>query len=236
MRKLILAMAVLSFGKALAYLPPDLSLRRTELVQILPYAQVARLQNWVPQQSVLLSPAEYLEKLYAQFPDHSLAWTFYASWEYLDLLEKTQQGYDQREDDLARGEELLTAYIERCNAVEGTSAQPLPLQLASPETRPQIEESDDHLRVFRVLPWPERGYTRAQVQELLEAARADLSQVQAQQARLEEARKAFVGRQEAWTAWLTDVAESSRKFTQAQYMKPYNDLLPPPPREPAASP
>lgn len=233
MKKLIWAMAALSFTPVWAYLPPDLSLRRTELVQILPYSQVARLQAWVAEQSVLLSPAEYLEKLYAQFPDHSVAWTFYASWEYLDLLEKTQQGYDQRDDDLARGEELLTSYIERCNEAlraDATPAQPVPLQLAVPGTRPEIEEGDDHLRIFRVLPWPERGYTRGQVLELLEAARADLNQLQTQRTRLEEAKKSFVGRQDVWTAWLTDVAESSQKFTQAQYMKPYDDLLPPAPK------
>jgi len=144
MKKLIWAMAALSFTPVWAYLPPDLSLRRTELVQILPYSQVARLQAWVAEQSVLLSPAEYLEKLYARFPDHSVAWTFYASWEYLDLLEKTQQGYDQRDDDLARGEELLTSYIERCNEAlraDATPAQPVPLRLAVPGLVPRLKRA-----------------------------------------------------------------------------------------------
>ena len=227
---------VLSFALAApvsAYLPPDLSRRRTQLVQLLPFSQVTQLQAWVSQQPVLLSPAEYVEKLRGQFPDTSVAWTFYAGWEYLDLLEHTQQAYDQREDDLARGEELLTKYEERCNdALRGevTPAQPLPLNLAAADSRPQIEESDDHLRVFRVLPWPDRGYTHVQVQQLLEAGRADLAQLRTQRARLEEAKKNFLGHQDTWTAWLMDMAQASEKFTQAQYMKAYADPLPPPPR------
>lgn len=228
---------VLSFALACpasAYLPPDLSQRRTELVQLLPFAQVTQLQAWVSQQSVLLSPAEYLEKLHAQFPDQSVAWTFYAGWEYLDLLEKTQQAYEQREDDLSRAEDLLNKYEERCNdALRGdtTPAQPLSLQIPPAESQPQIEEAEDHLRVFRVLPWPDHGYTRVQVQQLLEAAHADQAQVQSQRVKLEEARKNFIGHQDVWTAWLMDLAQASVKFTQAQYLKAYADPLPVPPTE-----
>ena len=233
---------VLSFalvGPAGAYLPPDLSRRRTELVQLLPFAQVTQLQAWVSQQSVLLSPAEYLDKLHAQFPDQSVAWTFYAGWEYLDLLEKTQQAYEQREDDLNHAEDLLAKYEERCNQAlrgETTPAQPLPLNLAPAESQPQIEETEDHLRVFRVLPWPDQGYTRAQVQQLLEAAHADQEQVDSQRRKLEAARKSFIGHQDLWTAWLTDVARTSAKYTQAQYLKAYGDPLPPPPAEPKGIP
>lgn len=227
---------VLSFalaGPVSAYLPPDLSRLRTELVQLLPFAQVSQLQTWVAQQPMLLSPAEYLDKLRRQFPDTSVAWTFYAGWQYLDLLEQTQQAYDQRDDDLARAEELLSKYEQRCNdALRGevTPAQPLPLALAPAESRPQVEETEGHLRVFRVLPWPDQGYTRAQVQQLLEAGRADLAQVLSQRARLEEAKKNFVGHQDLWTAWLMDMAQASAKFTQAQYLKAYDDPLPPAPR------
>lgn len=230
-------MAALSFallGPASAYLPPDLSQRRTELVQLLPFAQVTQLQTWVAQQSVLFSPAEYMTRLHAQFPDTSVAWTFYAGWQYLDLLEKTQQAYDQRDDDLARAEDLLAQYEERCNEAlrgEVTPAQPVPLQLAPADTRPQVDETEDHLRVFRVLPWPDRSHTRAQVLELLEAGRADLAQVRSQRARLEEAKQNFVGHQDVWTAWLTDMAQASQKFTQAQYLKAYDDPLPPAPSE-----
>ena len=230
------AVGVLSFALAApvnAYLPPDLSRRRTQLVQFLPFAQVTQLQTWVSQQPVLLSPAEYLDKLRVQFPDTSVAWTFYAGWEYLDLLEHTWQAYDQRDDDLTRGEELLTQYEERCNhALRGevTPAQPLPLNLAAAESRPQIEETEDHLRVFRVLPWPDRGYTRAQVQQLLEAGQADLAQLHAQRARLEDAKKNFVAHQDVWTAWLMEMAQASEKFTQAQYLKAYDAPLPPPPK------
>lgn len=236
MKRTLWAMAALSFAllkPAGAYLPPELSRRRTELVQLLPFAQVTQLQSWVQQQPVLLSPADFLERLQAQFSDRSVAWTFYAGWQYLDLLEKTQQAYDQRDDDLARAEELLARYEERCNESlrgEVTPAQPLPLQLSPPDTRPQVEETEDHLRVFRVLPWPDHGYTRPQVQQLLEAGRADLEQVRAQRTRLDEAKKAFVGRQDAWTAWLVDIAQASEKFTQAQYLKAYADPLPEPPR------
>ncbi|MFN8609964.1 MAG: hypothetical protein U0931_20655 [Vulcanimicrobiota bacterium] len=241
MKKLILALAALSFRPVWAYLPPDLSLRRTEVVQLLAYSEVARLQSWVSQQPVLLSPAQFLERLYGQFPDRSVAWTFYAGWEYLDLLEKTRQGYDQRNDDLGRAEDLLTAYIERCNEAlraEVTPARAAGLALAPPASRPQLEETEEHLRVFRVLPWPERGYGRAQVLELLEAARADLDLVQSQRSRLDEAKTAFAGRQDVWTAWLADVAQSTQKFTQAQYLKTYDDPLPPPPAGsgPPASP
>ena len=228
---------VLSFALACpasAYLPPDLSQRRTELVQLLPFAQVTQLQAWVNQQSVLLSPAEYLDNLHGQFPDKSVAWTFYAGWEYLDLLEKTQQAYEQRDDDLARAEDLLAKYEERCNeSLRGdvTPAQPVPLQLAPAQSQPQIEETEDHLRVFRELPWPDRGYTRTQVQQLLEAAHADQAQVRSQRVKLEEAKKNFIGHQDVWTAWLMDMAHSSAKFTQAQYLKAYGDPLPPPPVE-----
>ena len=107
MKRNLWAVAALSFAllrPVYAYLPPDLSQRRTQLVQLLPFAEVTRLQAWLTQQSVLLSPAEYLEKLHSLFRDTSVAWTFYAGWEYLDLLEQTQQAYDQRDDDLARGE------------------------------------------------------------------------------------------------------------------------------------
>ncbi|MBS2039474.1 hypothetical protein JST97_31095 [bacterium] len=238
MKKLIIAWAILSFRPACAYLPPDLSLRRTELVQLLPYGQVAQLQDWVAQLPVLLSPAQFQARLYEKFADRSLAWTFYASWEYLDLLEKTQQGYDQRDDDLARAEDRLTAYIERCNEsmrAEVTPAQPRGLKLDPPEGRPRLEEDEQHLRVFRPLPWPEGGYDRGQIIQLTEAARADLQQVQTQRAKLEDAKQAFVGRQDVWTAWLTDVAQSSQKYTQAQYLKPYDDPLPPAPGEPATA-
>ncbi|MCW5867485.1 MAG: hypothetical protein KIS61_09500 [Candidatus Eremiobacteraeota bacterium] len=229
-------MAALSFAllrPAYPFMPPDLSQRRTQVVQLLPFAQVTQLQTWVWQQPVLLSPADYLEKLRAQFPDTSVAWTFYAGWEYLDLLEKTRQAYDQREEDLAHAEELLTRYEERCHEAlrgEVTPAQPLPLQLAPADSRPQLEESAEHLRVFRVLPWPDRGYTRAQVLQLLEAGRADLAQVYSQRSRLEEAKQKFVGHQDVWTAWLTDLAQASEKFTQAQYLKAYDAPLPPPPK------
>lgn len=239
MKKLIIALAVLSCRPAWGYLPPDLSLRRTELVQILPYAQVAQVQAWVSEQSVLLSPSAFLEKLYAQFPDRSLAWTFYASWEYLDLLEKTQQAYDQRDEDLGRAEDLLTGYIERCNEclrAEVTPAQASPLRIPPQDSRPKLEESEESLSVFRSLPWPERGFSRTQVLELIEAARADLALVQTQRSKLDEARRAFIGRQDIWTAWLTDVAQSSQKYTQAQYLKAYDDPLPPPPRALAPPP
>lgn len=222
-----------------AYLPPDLSQRRTQLVQLLPFAQVTQLQAWVGQQSVLLSPSEYLEKLNGQFTDRSVAWTFYASWEYLDLLEQTQRAYDQRDEDLEKAQSLLARYEERCNeALRGDviPAQPLPLNLSAADTRPQIEETEEYLRVFRVLPWPENGYTRAQVQQLLEAGRADLAQVQSQRTKLEEAKKNFVGHQDLWTAWLMDVAESSQKYTQAQYLKAYDAPLPPPPADPKGIP
>lgn len=239
MKKLILVMAVLSCRPAWGYLPPELSLRRTELVQILPYGQVTQLQAWVSQQPLLLSPSIFMERLYAQFPDRSLAWTFYACWEYLDLLEKTQQAYGQRDDDLGRAEDLLTAYIERCNEslrAEVTPAQASPLQLAPADSSPNIEEAEDHLSVLRRLPWPERGYSRSQILELIEAARADLALVQNQRSKLEDAKRAFVGRQDVWTAWLTDVAQSSQKYTQAQYLRPYDDPLPPPPRELSPAP
>lgn len=230
------AITVLSFAltaSARAYLPPDLSQRRTELVQLLPFAQVTQLQAWVAQQSVLLSPDDYLQKLGARFPERSVAWTFYAGWEYLDLLEKTQQAYDQRDDDLARAEDLLSRYEERCNEAlraEVTPAQPLPLELPPADSRPQLEETDEHLRVFRVLPWPDRGYTRSQVLQLLEAGRADQAQLHSQRAKLEQAKKNFVGHQDVWTAWLMDMARASQKFTQAQYLKPYDDPLPPAPK------
>lgn len=224
---------LLTIAPAAAYLPPDLSQRRTELVQLLPYDQVARLQTWVSQQSVLLSPEEYLSKLHAQFPENSVAWTFYAGWEYLDLLEHTQQAYDQRDEHLSQAEDLLASYEERCNQAlraESTPSQPQALELAPADTRPQIEESEDHLRVFRVLPWPEHGYTRTQVLALLDAGRADLAQARAQRTRLEEAKKAFVGHQDLWTGWLMDVAQASAKFSQAQYLRPYDDPLPPAPK------
>ncbi len=236
------AMAALSFAllrPASAYLPPDLSRRRTELVQLLPFAQVTELQAWVVQQSVLLSPASYLEKLRAQFPDTSVAWTFYAGWQYLDLLERTQQAYDQRDHDLARAEDLLAQYEERCNEAlraEVTPARPMPLQLAPADSRPQLEETEDHLRVFRVLPWPEGGHTRTQVLELLEAGRADLAQVRNQRASLEKAKENFVGHQDVWTAWLMEMAQASQKFNQAQYLKAYDDSLPAAPSEPKGIP
>lgn len=239
MMRNLLASGVLSCALALtiapaaAYLPPDLSQRRTELVQLLPYEQVTRLQAWVAQQSVLLSPEEYLGKLHSQFPDTSVAWTFYAGWEYLDLLEHTQQAYNVRDDDLSRGEDLLAKYEERCNEAlrgDSTPTQARTLNLAPADSRPQIEETEDHLRVFRVLPWPDHGYTREQVITLLDAGRADLAQVRAQRAKLEEAKKNFVGHQDVWTAWLMDITQASEKFSQAQYLRPYDDPLPPAPK------
>jgi len=128
---------------------------------------------------------------------------------------------------------LLAKYEQRCNEalrVDNIPTQALALELAAPETRPQIEETEDHLRVFRVLPWPDQGYTRAQVLTLLDAGRADLAQVRAQREKLGEAKRTFVGHQDLWTAWLMDMADASAKFSQAQYLSPYDDPLPPAPK------
>ena len=76
MKRNLWAVAALSFAllrPVYAYLPPDLSQRRTQLVQLLPFAEVTRLQAWLTQQSGLLSPAEYLEKLHSLFRDTSVA-------------------------------------------------------------------------------------------------------------------------------------------------------------------
>ena len=218
---------------AQAYLPPDLSLRRTQLVQYLPYQQVAELHEWVPQQSLQLSPDEYLNLLHQRFPDTNVAWTFYASWSYLDLLEHTQQAYEQRKADLEHAEELLDQYENRANDVLRLEIEPATtkaLTLEPAKAQPSLQQTDTLLRVFRPLPWPELGYSRSQVLQLLEACRQDRAQVEQQRAKVEVARTEFVAHQDRWMDWLSDVAQASQEFTQAEYTRPYDDPLPIPPK------
>lgn len=221
-------------GTVGAYVPPDLAFRRTQLVQLLPYQQVVELQTWVQQQSVLLSPQAYMQLLRGRFPHNSVAWTFYAGWSYLDLLEQTRQEYDHREDVLDRGQELLEQYEGRANDVLRLAvdpAKPRKLEIEPAQSQPELQESDEFVRVFRLLPWPENGYDRDQVLRLLEACRQDLVRIEEQRRKLESARAQFVDHQEVWAGWLTEMDQSSRKFTQAQYLGPYDDPLPMPPKE-----
>lgn len=233
--KTVLSLVVCGcLAPAAALMPPDLAYRRTQLVQLLPYQQVVELQAWVPQQSVLLSPQQYMELLRGRFPYNSVAWTYYAGWSYLDLLEQTQQAYDERDDVLERGQALLEQYESRANDVLRLSidpGKPRALTIQEPKSQPDLQENDEFLRVFRPLPWPENGYDREQVLQLLEACRQDLVRVQEQRRKIESARAAFVDHQELWAGWLTELVQASQKFTQAEYLKPYDDPLPMPPAE-----
>ena len=217
-----------------AFLPPDLYLRRTQLVQLLPYSEVDKLQQWVAQQPLLLSPHDYFERLGQESKRTSVAWTFYAGWCYLEVLEHTLRAYDQRGRDLDDATDLLSEYQDRANdrlRVRIEPGTPRVLTLAEPKSQPTVEKTDDYLQVFRPLPWPE-SYDRAQVIELLEACRADLAQVDQQRSKLQEARARFLVHHSLWTDWLSDLAEASQKFTQAEYLQPFGDPLPLPPAEP----
>lgn len=227
--------ACLLSGPLGAYIPPDLNLRRTQLVQLLPYKDVAELHAWVPQQSLLLSPQAYMQRVHQRFSANSVAWTYYAGWCYLDLLEQTRQRYVQREDDLQHAQELLEGYEIRANDALRVDLDPSSakiLTLSEARSQPNLEQNEDFLCVFRPLPWPELGYNRQQVLQLLEACHQDMERVEQQRLKLETARVDFANQQNCWTDWLSDMAQASQKFTQAQYQQPYGDPLPLPPESP----
>lgn len=227
--------ACLLSGPLGAYIPPDLNLRRTQLVQLLPYKDVADLHAWVPQQSLLLSPQAYMQLVHQRFAATSVAWTYYAGWCYLDLLEQTRQRYVQREDDLQHAQELLDGYEIRANdalRVDLDPQSPKTLTLSEARSQPNLEQNEEFLSVFRPLPWPELGYNRQQVLQLLDACHQDMERVEQQRLKLETARVDFANQQNLWTDWLSDMAQASQKFTQAQYQQPYGDPLPLPPESP----
>jgi len=213
-------------------IPPDFYLRRTQVVQWLPYQDVAQLHGWIPQQSVLLSPKDFMDRLHQKFSLNSVAWTFYAGWSYLDLLEQTLQAYDQRKDVLERAQELFEQYRGRAHEqlrLNQEVANPVVLELEGPTTQPSLEENEKFLRVFRPLPWPDQGFNRAQVLQLLEACDEDQKRVEQQLNNLESARKNFADHHAGWVEWLSDLAQASQKYTQSDYLKGFDDPLPLPP-------
>lgn len=220
-------------GAAHAYLPPDLAQRRTQIVQMLPYTDVAALHTWVDQLPVELSPQEYLQRLNARFPatPRSVAWVFYAGWTYLDRLDLTQQAYVLRLRDLDTARAHLLAYEKRTTSTLRTEVEPgtpAELQLAAPDSAPKNDTSDAGLHVFRLLPWPER-FTREDRLRLLQAGRADMEIAKTQSAKIEGARKQFALNQDRWALWLSQIAGASTKWTAGQYLAPYGPGMPEPP-------
>jgi hypothetical protein len=222
-------------GSPAAQIAPDLNLRRTELVQLLPYHDVSQLHQWVAQQPLLLSPSQYMQRLQQRFPATSVAWTFYAGWSYLDLLEQTRRRYLKRADDLDNARAWLEDYERRVNVALRANLEPSPaktLRIEEAKNQPEMSQDDEKLTVFRSLPWPEMGFDRSQVLLLLEACQQDLQRVEQQRLKLETAQEQFARQQNCWAEWLSDMAQASQKFTQSEYLKPYGDPLPLPPNDP----
>lgn len=221
---LSLLVCLLLSGGAGAYLPPDLSLRRTELVQLLPYGQVVALQQWIRQLPTDLTPSRFCQQLRQQFPQQeSVAWVFYASWSYLDHLEDTLQAYDQRSRDLETGIQWLEEYRGQVESV-ATGGEAVLVEPAL--AIPQLEKTEKGLRVFRLLPWPQ---PTMQAAALLQASQADRETAQAQREKVALVKQAFEPFQQSWMEWLMDFAEASHKFSQSQYLAPFGDPLPPAP-------
>lgn len=212
---------------------PDLNLRRTKVVQWLPFDQVIAVQEWVPSLSLELTPDDYLRQLRERFPkQESVAWVFYASWLYLDRLDQVQGGYDDRVQALNQSEKLLRDYELRCSRalrVDNQPGRPQELKLTPVSSQPKNIQDAEALTVFRRLPWPEQGVHREQVFQLLEACREDLKQVEIQRNKIDSAKATFVARQDLWMTWLLELAHSTRRFTQSQYLAPYS---PPDPKDP----
>jgi hypothetical protein len=83
--------------------------------------------------------------------------------------------------------------------------------------------------VLRLLPWPER-FTRTDRATLLDASRADLEAVRAQAGKIESARERFTQNQDRWTAWLSEIAAASSKWTAGQFLAPFGSGMPVPPQ------
>lgn len=230
MRFLVLA-ALLS-APVLAYVPPDLLQRRTELVQLLPYADVRALQQWVETLPIELTPADYVARLRTQFASPSVAWTYYAACIYMERMERTQEAFEQRGKALDKARSLLIEYERRTTdslrADYEPSNPPLELHLEQPDTQPRNASDNEGLTVFRKLPWPER-YARADREKLLQASRDDIVRAEQQKEQLEGAQQAFIAKQDRFMIWLTELAEATRYFTTAQYLGPYGPDLPAPP-------
>lgn len=206
-----------------AYLPPELSLRRTEVVQLLPYAKVVDLRSWTDSLPLGLSPGEHLRQLGARYPDaQSLALAFYSGWLYLDRLDRVQQGYVQRQSDLNLAEKEYDSYRQRVHqAIRGFNqpAQPRTLDVG-PEVRPpQLVKDESGLQFFRKLPWPEQGWSLAQLDQLLEACRQDQDRLLQQRAKLQAAWDDYRVKQDLWAGWLSELHQRSVNFTGGQMLQ-----------------
>lgn len=223
MTKKWLVLLALLAPPAGAYLPPELSLRRTEVVQLIPYARVAELKAWLEELPTDLSPAGYLQQLQARFEDRSLAFAFYAGWCYLDRLDRLQQAYEQRREELALAEKEYHDYQARAQQRLNASwlpEQPLSLQLGPVLNPPVLRKDEAGFQFFRFLPWPERGWTPLQVEQLLAASREDQERLKQQSGRLQPAREQVQGLQDRWSQWLLDWNRQSADFTAGQMLQP----------------
>ncbi len=223
MTKKWLVLLALLAPPAGAYLPPELSLRRTEVVQLIPYARVAELKAWMQELPPDLSPEGLLQRLQARFQDRSLAFAFYAGWCYLDQLDRLQQAYKQRGEELEQaGKEYLDYQAraeQRLNA-DSLPEQPQSLQLGPVLNPPVLRKDETGFQFFRFLPWPERGWTPRQVEQLLAASREDQERLKQQSARLQPAREQVRGLQDRWAQWLLDWNRQSADFTAGQMLQP----------------
>lgn len=210
-----------------AYLSPDLARRRTELGQLLPYAQVVPLQGWVNEQPVPIDPSDFNTRLKAKFADvpASPAWTFYAGHLYLERLDATVSVYTARLRGLDEARVALADYESRAHDSLRGESEPSELQVWSlPEAEPnptgKVVADPAALTVYRRLPWPEQGWSRSQRLQLLEAARADRERADSEYVRVESALKAFSKGEGHWLAWLGQLAVATRTYSQEQLLTP----------------
>ncbi len=143
----------------------------------------------------------------------------YAGVTFLKRREQALDAYDRRMGDDLLAQELLEEYLDQIgpmlNYAPSGPAGELPAAAAPPW---ELEESSEALKVARWLPYPTAQMTRGRLEQLRQAADADLKAAYAEGDRVEKAREAYKLSSLAWVDYVFSLTNTVSAMKDRQIL------------------